>query len=223
MNSTRARVGNAVGTQHKACVLLLRTLLPVVAAVLLSEQLTAQSGPKDAPQLPERLIDMHVHAWQAPPRDEHFWRLLQRAFVAFHVERAVVSGPSAAAVAAAEHVPRIILAGAADGGGVALPQPGEFAAMVQNRRMAILGELDGAWDGLPLTAARLEPYLSIAEERETPVGVFSGVAPPGTTNRFSNYRVELGRPLAIEPLLARHSRLRIYLMQAGWPFLDETI
>jgi hypothetical protein len=35
--------------------------------------------------------------------------------------------------------------------------------------------------------------------------------------------VLLGRPAAVEPILARHPRLRVYLMQAGWPFLADTI
>jgi predicted TIM-barrel fold metal-dependent hydrolase len=53
--------------------------------------------------------------------------------------------------------------------------------------------------------------------------VFTGVAPAGTSTRFPKYRIELGRPAAVGPVLARHPRLRVYLMQAGWPFLADTI
>lgn len=33
----------------------------------------------------------------------------------------------------------------------------------------------------------------------------------------------LGRPLALEGVLARHPKLRVSLMHAGWPYRDETI
>jgi predicted TIM-barrel fold metal-dependent hydrolase len=135
----------------------------------------------------------------------------------------VVSGPAAAALAAYELAPQTLLVGVADGGGISLPSPAEFDSAVRGRRIAVLGELDGAWDGEPLTAARLEAYLSLAESRGTPVGVFTGVAPTGTAQRFPKYRTQLGRPDAVEPILARHPRLRVYLMQAGWPFLAETV
>jgi hypothetical protein len=71
-----------------------------------------------------------------------------------------------------------------------------FSSYLAARRMAVLDELDGAWDGEPLASERLRPYLVLAEERGVPLGVFSGVAPPGTSLRFARYRLSLGRPLA---------------------------
>ena len=199
----------------------LKKLAPAVALVATSLAAHAQSTA--TARLPDRLIDMHVHAWQSPPQTGSFKQSLLDAFTAFHLDRGVVSGPAAAAVAAAELAPETLLVGVADGAGSSLPSAEEFATSVQRRRIAVLGELDGAWDGEPLTATRLEQYFSVAENRGTPVAVFTGVAPPGTVERFPNYRVQLGRPSAVEPLLARHPRLRVYLMQAGWPFLEDTI
>lgn len=198
-----------------------KVLVPGVA--LLATSLAAQAPSTVTAQLPERLIDMHVHAWQSPPQTESFKQSLLGAFTAFHLDHAVVSGPAAAAVAAAALAPGTLLVGVADGAGSHLPSPGEFATSVQRRRIAVLGELDGAWDGEPLTATRLEHYFSVAENSGMPVAVFTGVAPPRTSERFPRYRVRLGRPSAVEPVLARHPRLRVYLMQAGWPFLDDTI
>ena len=192
-------------------------------AVLLARSLAAQAPPTVTGQFPDRLIDMHVHAWQSPPRSASFKQSLLDGFAAFHLERAVVSGPAAAAVAASALAPGMLLVGVADGSGSNLPSPVEFAMSVQHQRIAVLGELDGAWDGEPLTATRLEHYFSVAESSGTPVAVFTGVAPPRTVARFPQYRVRLGRPSAVEPVLARHPRLRVYLMQAGWPFLEDTI
>ena len=204
----------------KACASGLKKLIPAVA---LATSLGAQAPSTVTGRLPDRLIDMHVHAWQPPPRTESFKQSLLDGFAAFHLERAVVSGPAAAAVAAAALAPGTLLVGVADGAGSNLPSPADFAMSVQRRRIAVLGELDGAWDGAPLTATRLEQYFSIAENSGMPVAVFTGVAPPRTAERFPNYRVQLGRPSAVEPVLARHPRLRVYLMQAGWPFLEDTI
>jgi hypothetical protein len=133
----------------------LTKLVPVVA--LLATSLAAQGGSTSAPRPPDRLIDMHVHAWESPPQGDSFKKSLRDAFTAFHLDRAVVSGPAAAAVAAAALAPGTLLAGVADGAGSRLPSPAEFAASVQRRRIAVLGELDGAWDGEPLTATRLDP------------------------------------------------------------------
>lgn len=197
------------------------TLLAAVG--LLATSVAAQAPSAITAGLPGRLIDMHVHAWQSPPQSQAFKQSLLAAFATFGLVRAVVSGPAAAAVQAAELAPGTLLVGVADGAGSSLPSPAEFETSVQRHRIAVLGELDGAWDGESLTATRLEHYFSVAENSGTPVGVFTGAAPPRTVERFPNYRVQLGRPSEVEPVLARHPRLRVYLMQAGWPFIEDTI
>ena len=37
------------------------------------------------------------------------------------------------------------------------------------------------------------------------------------------YRVALTHPLALEPVLLKHPRPRLYAMHAGWPMLDEML
>jgi len=39
----------------------------------------------------------------------------------------------------------------------------------------------------------------------------------------AHYRVELGRPLALEESLLRHPKMRLYVMHAGWPLIDEML
>ena len=221
MTTTRACSRRDTVRVHTARASGLKTL--VLAVALLATSLAAQAPSPLTLRVPDRLIDMHVHAWQSPPRSESFRQSLLDAFTAFHLERAVVSGPTAAAVAAAALSPGTLLVGVADGAGSSLPSPAEFSTSAQRHRIAVLGELDGAWDGEPLTATRLEHYLSVAEKSGMPVAVFTGVAPPGTVKKFPKYRIEFGRPAVVEPVLARHPRLRVYLMQAGWPFLADTI
>jgi predicted TIM-barrel fold metal-dependent hydrolase len=172
---------------------------------------------------PERLIDMHMHAWELPPNTGEFRATLADAFERFHLERGLITGPEAAIIAAVSLDPTRLLGGAADGAGSVLPPLAVLRDHVQAGRLVALGEIDAAWDGEPITTARLDDYWMLADSLGMPVGVFTGIAPPGTQTRFPHYRTELGRPHHIEAVLEAHPGLRVYLMQAGWPYRDETI
>jgi uncharacterized protein len=91
------------------------------------------------------------------------------------------------------------------------------------RRIAVLGEIGAQWAGLTPSDERLEPYFALAEELDVPVGIHTGLGEPGAPLHGNpNFRVALGNPLLLEPVLIRHPKLRLYLMHAGWPFLEET-
>jgi predicted TIM-barrel fold metal-dependent hydrolase len=48
--------------------------------------------------------------------------------------------------------------------------------------------------------------------------------PPGAAYiGFPKIRPALGDPLLLEDVLVRHPRLRLYVMHAGWPFLENMI
>ena len=91
--------------------------------------------------------------------------------------------------------------------------------------MAVFGEIDTAWRGEPLDSNFLEAYWTLSEAQDIPAFVFSGLAPPGTQFQpcCPRYRTRLGRPEQLEQVLVRHPKLRVDLMQAGWPYRDETI
>jgi hypothetical protein len=71
----------------------------------------------------------------------------------------------------------------------------------------------------------LDPYFALAEELDVPVGLHMGEGPPGGPNvpGYQQYRVALGNPLLLEPVLVRHPKLRLYVMHFGSPFVDEMI
>ena len=71
---------------------------------------------------------------------------------------------------------------------------------------------------------RLEPYYALAEELNVPVGIHTGIGPPGTPHQpcCPRFRVTLGNPALVEEVLVRHPRLRLYLMHGGAPYLQET-
>ncbi|MGH7576412.1 MAG: amidohydrolase family protein [Longimicrobiales bacterium] len=71
---------------------------------------------------------------------------------------------------------------------------------------------------------RMAPYWALAEELDIPVGIHVGPGPPGAIYLGSGgYRARLHSALTIEEVLVRHPRLRVYLMHAGYPMLDDLL
>ncbi|TBW28470.1 amidohydrolase family protein [Gramella sp. KN1008] len=89
----------------------------------------------------------------------------------------------------------------------------------------VLGEVIIQYNGISPSDPKFEPYAAIAEELDIPVGIHMGPGPPGAgyLPPFAGYRAKLDSPLLIEDLLLKHPKLRIYIMHAGWPLLDDML
>ncbi len=88
--------------------------------------------------------------------------------------------------------------------------------------LAVLGEVITQYGGIAPADPAMEPYWSLAEELDLPVGIHMGPGPPGTTYLATpGYRARLSDPFALEEVLTRHPGLRVYVMHAGFPLLDE--
>jgi hypothetical protein len=91
-------------------------------------------------------------------------------------------------------------------------------------RLMALGELGLQYGGVAPDDPRMEQYWALAEELDIPVGLHTGLAPRNTPYQCCpKFRTNLGNPALIEEVLVRHPKLRIYLMHAGFPFIQETI
>jgi len=87
-----------------------------------------------------------------------------------------------------------------------------------------LAEFAPQYSGLAPNAAELDPYFALAEELDIPVGIHMGLGPPGAANSGSpHYRMMLSNALLLEDVLVKHPDLRLYVMHAGWPLLDEMV
>ena len=88
----------------------------------------------------------------------------------------------------------------------------------------VFGEITTQYEGYSFSDTALEPYLKMAEELDIPVGVHIGPGPPGAIYLgYSKYRASLHSALTLEEALARHPKLRVYAMHAGWPMIDDMI
>jgi predicted TIM-barrel fold metal-dependent hydrolase len=91
-------------------------------------------------------------------------------------------------------------------------------------RLAVLGEVGSQYAGIAPDDSRMEPYWALAEELDIPVGIHVGPGPPGSIYLGAKgNRARLHSALTMEEVLVRHPKLRVYLMHAGYPMLDDLL
>lgn len=102
--------------------------------------------------------------------------------------------------------------------------PDDMGRLHAERQFSVLGEVAIQYDGIGPSDEAFEPYLALAEQRNIPVGIHIGIGPPGAPYMgFSHYRARLHSALELEEALIRHPKLRVYIMHAGWPMLDDLL
>lgn len=100
--------------------------------------------------------------------------------------------------------------------------PEEIRGLWMAKSFDVLGEIMTQYEGVTPDDTRLEPYWALAEELGIPVGLHLGIGGSAYGGQ-STYRAAASSALALEPVLIRHPRLRIYVMHAGYPLLDDLI
>jgi predicted TIM-barrel fold metal-dependent hydrolase len=100
----------------------------------------------------------------------------------------------------------------------------ELRALHRAGRLAALAEFAPQYAGLAPGDATLAPYWALAAELDLPVGIHMGPGPPGAAYvGMPKYRMALSSPLLLEEVLVRHPKLRVYVMHAGWPMVDDML
>lgn len=88
----------------------------------------------------------------------------------------------------------------------------------------VFGEITLQYRGFSPAHPDFEPYLALAEELDVPIAIHMGPGPPGAPYLGRpNYRASLSSPLLLEDVLVRHPGLRVQIMHAGWPMLDDLL
>lgn len=91
-------------------------------------------------------------------------------------------------------------------------------------RLAMIGEVEYQYEGVRHDDPRLEPLWALAEELDVPIAVHSGAGPEGIVYHGQPlHRERIGNPSSLEEVLVRHPHLKLIIMHAGWPFLDDTV
>ncbi len=96
--------------------------------------------------------------------------------------------------------------------------------LFESGKMEAFGEVTGQYMGFGPDNPAYEPYFALAEEFDIPFGVHMGMGPPGAVQSIApTFRARFGDPLLLEEVIARHPNLRVYVMHAGWPMIDNMI
>lgn len=99
-----------------------------------------------------------------------------------------------------------------------------FEDSLSNGFYKVMGEVAPQYQGLSPSDTSLDAYFGVAEKLGIPVGIHMGTGGNGMANITSpKYRASLGRPFLLEDMLARHPKLKIWVMHAGYPMIDEMI
>ncbi len=121
---------------------------------------------------------------------------------------------------------RVIMGTSFDSG----PALGKFVPVDQLRPLftsggfKIMGEIGLQYQGMSPSDMSVDQYFALAEELDIPVGIHMGTGGSGRANvAMPKFRGSMGNPLLLEDLLARHPRLRLWIMHAGYPMIDNLL
>ena len=166
------------------------------------------------------IIDMHVHTNTIRFPDRNVQSLIA-VMDEYHIVKAFLSGSlenvySWTAAAPGRFIPSPMFPVAGIEG---FPNIDSLRAEYAAGRLHGMGEITSQYLGIPPNSPSLEPYFALAEELDLPVLIhIQGIGAPNPT-----FRASAGHPLLLEEVLVRHPKLRIYLENAGYPFLHEMI
>lgn len=88
----------------------------------------------------------------------------------------------------------------------------------------VMGEIGLQYQGLSPSDMSVDKYFALAEELDVPVAIHMGTGGSGRANIGTpTFRGSMGNPLLLEELLARHPKLRVQVMHAGYPMIDNML
>jgi len=88
----------------------------------------------------------------------------------------------------------------------------------------VMGEIGLQYEGLSPSDPSVDQYFALAEQLDIPVAIHMGTGGSGRANVvMPTFRGSKGDPLLLEDLLARHPKLRVQVMHAGYPMIDNML
>jgi predicted TIM-barrel fold metal-dependent hydrolase len=140
---------------------------------------------------------------------------------------AVVFGDPASVQKWRDAAPRRVIPGTSLNQGL---KPGARVPLKELRKnfttdgFRVMGEIGLQYEGLSPSDPSVDAYFALAEELDVPVAIHMGTGGSGRANvAMPAFRGSMGNPLLLEDLLARHPRLRVQVMHAGYPMIDNML
>jgi hypothetical protein len=101
----------------------------------------------------------------------------------------------------------------------------ELGKAIDAGKVRVVAECAPQYEGRSPDEPGLEPLFALAEQKDVPLGIHLGPGPPGAPYLpgAGRYEMKLSNPLALEKVLVRHPKLRLWVMHAGWPMADEML
>ena len=90
---------------------------------------------------------------------------------------------------------------------------------IRANEIVAIAEITNQYGGIMVDDPRMEPYWAMAEQEGIPVGVHIGMGPPGAAHLYPQFRVQ--SPERLSEVLAKHPKLRLFIMHAGYPYEDD--
>jgi predicted TIM-barrel fold metal-dependent hydrolase len=88
----------------------------------------------------------------------------------------------------------------------------------------VMGEIGLQYQGMSPSDMSVDDYFALAERLDVPVAIHMGTGGSGRANvSMPSFRASMGDPLLLEEVLARHPKLRVQIMHAGYPMIDNTL
>jgi len=99
----------------------------------------------------------------------------------------------------------------------------ELRERFNNGKLNVIGEVAPNYDGILPTDESLVKYFDLAVELDIPIAyhLFPGGPPGGAYFAYPKTRAFQGKPLQFEEILFERPKLKIYIMHAAWPYLEE--
>jgi predicted TIM-barrel fold metal-dependent hydrolase len=211
--------------------------LCLVLLTMLASAAPAQRNEQNRPPI----IDVHVHAYEKDGRwtdktpnprtgvpltattEQAHMQATFAEMTKYNIVKAVASNHYAAVLRWNKASPdRIIVSYGFDD-----PASADLAFVRREHaagRLKVLGELGLQYEGIAPNDPRMEPIWALAEELDVPVALHTGLGPARTPYICCpKFRNSFGNPALLEEVLIRHPKLRVYLMHAGFPYMQETI
>ena len=170
--------------------------------------------------------------FKSPPCEDPVWsptsddELLQRSLADMeaHNVYGVLSGPADRLDAWIAAAPERFIRGHYFSITPNTPSPDDLAALHEAGQLEVLAEITTQYQGIEPAGPELAPYWAMLEENDIPAGIHIGPGPPGVAYLgASRYRARLHSALTLEEVLVKHPQLRIYIMHAGFPMLDDLL